>query len=353
MARGRPKQRKFKHLDQAQRGRIIGLREIGASFRNIGQIVKCDDETARRIWKKWKKTNSLSNLPKAGRPRKTTPREDRHIFRKTIEDSRTNAVAISKDLKVELGQKLCSVTTIKRRLKEKGLNGRVARKKPLINENQKASRLRWAQTYCDWQVEDWKNVEFSDESPYTLFPRCGKKWIWRPKGEAFNPKYLVRTVKHGGGKIQVWGSFSWYGVGELYWIQGKLTGAKYREILKNHLAPRLRALMKEHKVTITFQHDNDPKHTSNVVKNYLNNAGFQVLEWASQSADLNPIENLWNQVKDQLEARKDRPSSLPDLFDKVQEEWKKIPLSFIQNLIVSMPRRCKAVLESQGETTKY
>ena len=124
----------------------------------------------------------------------------------------------------------------------------------------------------------------------------------------FQPKVFSPNRQTWWRKIQVWGSFSWYGVGELYWIQGKLTGAKYREILKNHLAPRLRALMEEHKVIITFQHDNDPKHTSNVVKNYLKNAGFQVLEWASQSADLNPIENLWKQVKDQLEAR--RPSNL-------------------------------------------
>jgi hypothetical protein len=123
------------------------------------------------------------------------------------------------------------VETIRNRLKEYGLNGRIARKKPLINENQKECRLAWAQNYLHWTVEQWRNVEFSDETSYTVFPRSGRKWIWRRVGEAYNPKYLVRTVKHGGGKIQVWGSFSWFGIGPLHWIKETLTGAKYREIL--------------------------------------------------------------------------------------------------------------------------
>ena len=118
MARGRPKRRTFKQLDEVQRGRVIGLREGGASFREIAQKVKCDDETARRLWKKWKKTKSLKNLPKSGRPRITTARQDRMIHHKTIEDSQTNAVAINKKIRAELGEKICCDDTIRNRLRE-------------------------------------------------------------------------------------------------------------------------------------------------------------------------------------------------------------------------------------------
>ena len=38
-----------------------------------------------------------------------------------------------------------------------------------------------------------------------------------------------------------------------------------------------------------FQQDNDPKHTSKVVKECLNQARIKVLGWSSQSPDLNPI----------------------------------------------------------------
>ena len=104
---------------------------------------------------------------------------------------------------------------------------------------------------------------------------------------------------------------------------------------------------------ILFQHDNDPKHTSRGVKKYLSNQSYNVLEWPAQSPDLSPLENLWKQVKDQIGARPQKSTSLSDLFAVVKEEWNKIPLEYIQHIVISIINRPKAVLEANGFSTKY
>jgi transposase len=127
-----------------------------------------------------------------------------------------------------------------------------------------------------------------------------------------------------------------------------MNGPKYKEILRHNLLPYSNSFMPEEWI---FQHDNDPKHTSKVVKDWLASNRIQVLKWPAQSPDLNPIENLWKELGHRVGSR--NHSNRVDLLQHLQEEWAKIPSDFLEKLIESMPRRCEAIIASKGIATKY
>lgn len=123
---------------------------------------------------------------------------------------------------------------------------------------------------------------------------------------------------------------------------------QYKAILENVMEPYSFENMPVHYI---FQHDNDPKHTSRLVKRWLLDENIDVLDWPPQSPDLNPIENLWAIVKRDLKGK--TPKNTDELFQLVKQSWENISVGTCQNLINSLPRRLTNVVKNKGYPTKY
>ena len=51
---------------------------------------------------------------------------------------------------------------------------------------------------------------------------------------------------------------------------------------------------------LRFMHDGAPRHRLKVVTKYLKIKEIQVFNWLANSPDLNPVENLWQTMKDKM-----------------------------------------------------
>ena len=96
----------------------------------------------------------------------------------------------------------------------------------------------------------------------------------------------------------------------------------YREILEKNLQKS--ATFLGHGQNFVLQHDNDPKHTAKLIKEWFENSGISTLNWPSQSPDLKPIENLWNTLK--VKVHKQNPQNIKQLEELCKEVWAKVTL---------------------------
>ncbi|KAF7643297.1 hypothetical protein LDENG_00242120, partial [Lucifuga dentata] len=243
----------------------------------------------------------------------------------------------SKALQASLASVKVSVhdSTIRKRLGKNGIHGRVPRRKPLLTKKNTKARLTFAKKHLDDPQDFWENILWTDETKVELF--------------AFQKKNIIPTVKHGGGSVMVWGCFAASGPGRLAVIDGTMNSALYQKILKENVRPSVRDL--KLKRTWVMQQDNDPKHTSKSTSEWLKKNKMKVLEWPSQSPDLNPIEMLWHDLKQAVHARK--PSNVAELKQFCKEEWAKITPQRCERLIASYRKRLIAVVAAKGGTTSY
>ena len=151
----------YRHLSYFVKGRLIGMRNMRASYRQIAQIVGCSAMTAERVVIRWTQDKSVTTRPGTGPSRKTTLLEDRRILRLAL----TNRRMTTDEIRAEVTLRVW-LRTVGNRLLEAGLRSRDAMRLPLTPYH-RLQRLPWCRVRVKWDIR-WHSVVFSDESRFCL-----------------------------------------------------------------------------------------------------------------------------------------------------------------------------------------
>lgn len=123
----------------------------------------------------------------------------------------------------------------------------------------------------------------------------------------------------------------------------------YVEILKKTLVPFIQEKMPEHH---RLMQDNDPKHTSKYARAYMLDAGINWWRTPAESPDMNPIENMWHELKE-YNRRVVKPKTKQELIRGIEDFWKTVTVTKCKKYIGHLKKVIPRVIELEGEATGY
>lgn len=94
----------------------------------------------------------------------------------------------------------------------------------------------------------------------------------------------------------------------------------YVEILHKTLLP---FIAEKYPMGHRFMQDNDPKHTSRLAQEFFMEKGINWWKTAPESPDLNPMENMWHELKEFIR-RETKPRTKEELVEGIKLFWRTV-----------------------------
>lgn len=326
----------------------------GDSFHAISKQTGLPYSTIRNIILKFEKTGSVKNKIRSGCPQKLNAENLEMLKQDVLKDRESRTMSLA-GISTKLNNTLVtpvSQTTVRRALKGQGIKCYAAAKKPFISLVNAEKRVAWCEARLNWTAEDFGKICWSDESSIEVQGTGTRRvTVRRLEGERYLPECLAPSFKSGRQTIMVWGCTHGNRLGPLALCpEGKMDAIKYCNVLEEHLLPFWNSLDNDS----IFMDDGAPCHTAKYSKKWKADHGICSMDWPAQSPDLNPIENIWQQLKTAVEKRSSPARNKEELMNALQEEWVKLQeKNSLDVLIKSMPKRVRQVIASKGMPTKY
>ncbi|GFU87394.1 transposable element Tcb1 transposase [Trichonephila clavipes] len=185
-----------RHLDAFTRGRIIGKLEEGRSVTSVAAEFGIAHSIISRLWRQLQTTGTAIRGFSSGRPRGTTPADDR-------------------------------------RLHGGGLFARRNVRCVPLSPAHRRRRSLWCQEHRNWRDNEWGRVLFTDESRFSLSSDSHRILIWRERGSRNHPSNIIERDRYEGRGVLVWGGIMLGSRTDLHIFDaGSVNGTRYfNEIL--------------------------------------------------------------------------------------------------------------------------
>ena len=160
-------------LTTFQKGEILALAPH-FSHAEIGSQLSIPRRTISDFIDRFETRQSIENLPRPGRPRKTSNTTDNWLVRNAESESHIPFKELTNTLNIDISTRI-----LRRRLQEAGIRKWRAVKRPLLTEEHAKQRRLWAKLHRHWTPKQWRRVIWSDESMIKQDTDSGTVWVFR------------------------------------------------------------------------------------------------------------------------------------------------------------------------------
>jgi hypothetical protein len=90
-----------------------------------------------------------------------------------------------------------------------------------------------------------------------------------------------------------------------------------------------------------------------LISSWLKEENIDVLEWPSESPDLNILENVWGRLFRQLYGNDQQYHNVGQLTNAIQAAWNTITQGYLDSLFNSIPNRIFEIIRKGGSHTPH
>ena len=301
-----------------------------------------------------------------GRPRKVTDRDVRRIIAaiRTLREDNGNFNAT--DIRREAGVKHLSKRTVCRVLNREGYRFRQCRHKGILVKEDLKKRYKFAKKCQLLPPNFWKEgisfyldgVSFVHKTNPSCHARTRRTRAYMKKGESLDLHLTAKGKKEGvNGRVAKFMCAISYGHGfiECYHYTERLDGMLCRQFIENRFPEMFQAGQNQRGKL--FLQDGNPSQNSAEAQLGLDAIGCRLFKIPARSPDLNPIENVFHNIRRKLNSDAVEQNITSETFEQFCKRIRFTILNYsaeiIDRTIDSMPKRINMIIKNKGQRLKY